>query len=271
MELREFKPLEEWVTNLSDKAYQFNAGSMGTGFIFKILDYRTEENAEHFCNMAMEIIEDANQRFSTYIASSELSKINNGELKIEDASSVQRDVWQQAEDWKEKTSGFFDARAPDGSFDPSGIVKTWAAENAANFLHANGFKQFTLNAGGDVLLSENLDSSVLTRVGLSNLQSITSEDAFINMVLELAGTGLRAVATSGSSERGEHIWRKNGGYAQATVIAKDLITADVWATALIAGGEQAMEILPEDVRAIIVTENDEIRSTAGTYALLGKI
>lgn len=256
---------------MSEQAFQFKAGSMGTGFIFKILDYRNEQQAKQFCEMAMEIIEDANQRFSTYIESSELSKINQGLMTVHDASSVQRDIWSKAADWKIKTNGFFDAKKPDGQMDPSGIVKTWAAQNASNFLEANGFKHFTLNAGGDVLLSRDLANSPLTRVGLSNLKPISSESSFVNMVLELNSTPFRAVATSGSSERGEHIWRKNGELVQASVVGKDLVTADVWATALISGGFEAMDLLPKNVLAMVVTRQGEIRTTEGFYQLLGKL
>ncbi len=268
---RESKQFAVWDTNLSEQAFQFKAGSMGTGFIFKILDYRTQDEAKRFCEMAMEIIEDANQRFSTYLESSELSKINRGELSIEKASSVQRDVWSKAESWKELTGGFFDARTPSGKFDPSGIVKTWAAQNAANFLEANGFKEFTLNAGGDILLSSKLKDSPLTRVGLANLSPIASEDSFVNMVLELNQTDLRAVATSGSSERGEHIWRRSDAFVQANVVASDLVTADVWATALIAGGFEAFDLLPREVIAMAVTKDGQMRSTSGFYPLLAKI
>lgn len=256
---------------MSEKVFQFQAGSMGTGFIFKILDYRNEIEAEHFCKMAMEIIEDANQRFSTYLDNSELSQINRGELALENASSIQQDIWKKAEYWKTQTKGFFDPKSPSGETDPSGIVKTWAAQNASDFLEANGFRQFTLNAGGDVLLSRELSNSTLTRVGLSNLQPIASEDSFINMILELDSTTFRAVATSGNSERGEHIWRQSDEFDQASVVAGDLVTADVWATVLIAGGAEAMELLPEGVAAMVVTKHREIRSTKGFYQLLGKL
>lgn len=263
--------LEGWVTNLSEQAFQFKAGSMGTGFIFKILDFRNEQEAGHFCKLAMEVIEDANQRFSTYLEDSELSKINRGELSLDKSSPLQREIWSKAEDWKIKTNGFFDPVTPVGAIDPSGIVKTWAAQNAAVFLEANGFKQFTLNAGGDVLLSKELVDSTLTRVGLANLSSISSEESFINLVLELNKTKFRAVATSGTSERGEHIWRKNSDLVQANVVAEDLVTADVWATALISGGFEALELLPKDVWAMVVSAQGEIRSTAGFYDLLGKL
>ena len=256
---------------MSEKVFEFKAGSMGTGFIFKIADYRSEDHAIHFCKLAMEIIEDANQRFSTYIPDSELSLINSGQLTIEKASATQRDIWDKAEEFKALTDGFFDARSPEGLFDPSGIVKSWAAANAVNFLQANGFRRFTLNAGGDVLLSEELADSPLTRVGISNLESIASEDSFINMVLELDGTNFRAVATSGSSERGEHIWRKDQQFSQVTVVAKDLVVADVWATTLIAGGQQAIEMLPANVVALSVSDDGSLKSTPNFFQLLAKV
>jgi len=44
------------------------------------------------------------------------------------------------------------------------------------------------------------------------------------------------VATSGIAERGEHIWRRSTPtFVQATVIADDIVTADVLATAVVAG------------------------------------
>lgn len=52
-----------------------------------------------------------------------------------------------------------------------------------------------------------------------------------------AGTR-RALATSGTAERGEHVWRigANSTFHQVSVVASDIVTADVLATAILAGG-----------------------------------
>ena len=57
----------------------------------------------------------------------------------------------------------------------------------------------------------------------------------------------RAVATSGTAERGEHIWRRmDQAFVQATVIADDIVTADVLATAIIAGDADDLRRLTND-------------------------
>ena len=53
-----------------------------------------------------------------------------------------------------------------------------------------------------------------------------------------------ACATSGSAERGDHIWTigaTSAVFAQATVLADDIVTADALATAIIAGGKAALD------------------------------
>jgi thiamine biosynthesis lipoprotein len=120
----------------------------------------------------------------------------------------------------------------------------------------------------------------LNRVGLSNLKSIAEKGASVNMILDLAGTGFRSVATSGSSERGQHIWGKeNTGpseYLQATVVASDLVTADIWATAMISGGASALALFEKTVsqeQAVAVTTSFEgkISSTAGFAKVLAAL
>ena len=75
--------------------------------------------------------------------------------------------------------------------------------------------------------------------------------------MELAGQH-RALATSGSAQRGDHIWK--GGelapahFVQVSVLADDIVTADVLATAIVAGGPVALDDItdrwPVDVLAV---------------------
>ena len=57
---------------------------------------------------------------------------------------------------------------------------------------------------------------------------------------------LRGLATSGYSERGDHIWRPvapavaDAQFIQVTVVADEIIKADVMATAILAGGPATM-------------------------------
>jgi thiamine biosynthesis lipoprotein len=67
----------------------------------------------------------------------------------------------------------------------------------------------------------------------------------------------RAVATSGSAERGDHIWTRFGStdVRQATVIADDIVTADVLATAIVAAGPSGLDDVTArfDIDALVVT------------------
>ena len=225
---------------------------MGTFFTFSIADDVEAERTATDVATACTILVDADERFSLYKPESETSRLNSNSLAWPEASPVQIEVQTLVSEWKNKTSGFFDPVSPEGTYDPSGLVKAWAAKNAAVYLEANGYGDFTLNAGGDVYLGPRVKTDPLSRVGLSNLKSIAAKDASVNMILDLSGSPYRAVATSGSSERGEHIWTKDDlntpKYLQATVVATDLVTADIWATALISGGKQALELFEQECK-----------------------
>jgi thiamine biosynthesis lipoprotein len=87
------------------------------------------------------------------------------------------------------------------------------------------------------------------------------------------------MATSGSAERGSHIWNPKAGgrapagdFIQVSVIAKDLVTADVWATAAFAEGERAIEHLNgiEDLEALFVYPSGELAATEGLIKLLAR-
>jgi hypothetical protein len=49
------------------------------------------------------------------------------------------------------TDGWFDAWAPQGGFDPSGLVKGWAVDRAGTLLRLAGIAEFTIWAGTDRL------------------------------------------------------------------------------------------------------------------------
>lgn len=245
---------------------------MGTVFLFQIQDHRPEVELNRHCEVATEILRDADETFSLYKPESEISKLVRHELRWGVASAVQRSIRSQVENWREMTHGFFDAR-DDKEYDPSGLVKGWAAQNASNYLEANGIVDFTLNAGGDIYLSSELKPSVLSRVGLSNLKPLSSTAAGVNMVLELAGSGYHAVATSGVAERGEHVWRGDTErrFQQVSVVAKDLVAADVWATALLSGGDSAWNTFvtsATDAVALGVFEDGSIVASRGFSSLL---
>lgn len=250
--------------------FSFHAECMGTVFVFQIEDELSDFELGRLCESAMEIIQDADDRFSLYRDDSELSRLKSNTLPWASASSQQQLIKSMAGFWRDQTQGFFDAKT-DEDYDPSGIVKTWAAQNAVNFLEANGISRFTLNAGGDIYLTGNFQNAILGRVGVSKLVSIAHQDSGAALILDLNDTALKAVCTSGTTERGEHIWRSNDEFVQATVIGPDLVEADVWATALIAGGRKALEALEgvgDNLQAVMFDRDGKSLQTSGVSNLV---
>ena len=60
------------------------------------------------------------ERFSTYKETSEISKINRGEVALEGASPELREVFDLAQKTKEETHGYFDIKRPDLSAQAGG-------------------------------------------------------------------------------------------------------------------------------------------------------
>jgi FAD:protein FMN transferase len=91
--------------------------------------------------------------FSTYKDDSEISRINRGELRVSDAPPEVTTVLDLCKRLRVLTDGYFDVRAatPD-VLDPSGLVKGWAVDRAGAILTAHGAREFSVNAGGDILL-----------------------------------------------------------------------------------------------------------------------
>ena len=134
------------------------------------------------------------------------------------------------------TGGVFDARGhdPAGRLDPSGFVKGWAVDEAADRLTAAGARSFAVNAGGDVVLRGEAAPGRAWRVGIRDPRAADRVAAVLHLT-----DG--AVATSGLYERGGHVrdprsGRIPGAYASVTVIGPTLGLADAWATAALALG-----------------------------------
>ncbi|WP_434613111.1 FAD:protein FMN transferase [Arthrobacter sp. A5] len=207
---------------------------------------------ERWADGVERIFADADRRFSLYRPDSELSRIAAGAVALPDSSPAMRRMYALALHWRTVTNGEFTPHRPDGVLDLSGVVKACAAAAAGEWLHSEGHRDWCLNAGGDVLCSGTAGDGGGWQVGIVDPADRTS------LLGSIAATpALPAVATSGSAERGEHIWRRPGTsmeFVQVTVRAADIITADVLATAITAGGSAALHRfsseLPIDVLAV---------------------
>ncbi len=174
-------------------------------------------------------------RFSTYKLESETMKINRGELGESEYSEEMREIFALAEETKRDSDGYFSITRPDGSIDPSGLVKGWAIRNAAWLVENMGYKNYFLDAGGDIQSSGADASGQPWTIGIRNPFNRTE----IVKVLRPHGRG---VATSGTYVRGQHIYnphepdRAIEDIVSMTVIGPDIYEADRFATAAFAMG-----------------------------------
>ena len=200
------------------------------------------------------------EQFSLYQADSELSRVARGDVRLTEASASLRNCYALALDWRDRTQGVFTPHRADGVIDLSGVVKALAIAEAGRALRRSGLTNWSINAGGDVLVGgepgdrfaagESADRA--TPLGTSGPApaAVNVPAEWVVAIVDPADRGdviarvplrhpLRAVATSGSAERGEHIWTARNDlspFRQVSVFAADIVTADVLATAIVAGG-----------------------------------
>jgi thiamine biosynthesis lipoprotein len=253
--------------------------AMGTGFSFRGRSSLSDSDTSIILNQACAILHEADLIFSLYKPESPLSRLALGEISVAECPPVVSEIWDACEAWEKTTDGWFSAFTAEHTFDPSGLVKTWAANRAAEYVLEQGITDFTFNAGGDVLIADGVTEAIDWRMGISKPVSIAADGAGVLTVVDLHRTPFRAMATSGSAERGAHIWNpKEGGrepagvFSQVSVIARDLVTADVWATAAFAEGERAIEHLNriEDLEALFVYADGQLAATNGFANLFAK-
>lgn len=254
--------------------FRRNEECMGTVFVFH--GRTNHSNIAEVLDRACEKLHEADRIFSLYKPESPLSQLARGETSVAACPPVVDHVWNLCEDWEKVTGGYFSAFTLQHTFDPSGLVKTWAAKAAIDVLLSEGITDFTLNAGGDIWLSDELTNELDWKIGISKPITIASPDHGVLTVVNLKETPFRALATSGVAERGSHIWNPQAGevagseIVQVSVLAKDLVTADVWATAAFAEGPRALDrIAKQDgVEALFVFKDGRIDGTDGFAEVL---
>jgi FAD:protein FMN transferase len=187
----------------------------------------------------------ADTLFSTYRPDSDISRMARGEIGLDAAHPDVAEVARLCRIARERTDGWFDAEVPlpgDGTrFDPSGLVKGWAAERAAGVLAAVPDHDFCLNAGGDVIAGCRRADTPPWRIGIE-------DPADRGRLIDVTSLHAGAVATSGTAARGAHIYdprtgRPPSGLASVTLAGPSLLWADVYATAGFARGPGATDWL----------------------------
>jgi thiamine biosynthesis lipoprotein len=217
---------------------------MGTAVSFDINDSSDRTGL----GAAVDWLHHVDETFSTYRIDSEISRLGRGEIDLAGASDEVRRVLHLCERLRLDTNGAFDAMAvpaPNGTMlDPSGVVKGWAIEHAAQMLESHGHESFLINAGGDIALRGERSPGTPWTIGIRD----PHDPCALSITIEAFGP--LAVATSATYERGAHIVDPSTGrpvteLASVTVAGTDLALVDAYATAVFVMGEAGLDWLSD--------------------------
>ena len=215
---------------------------MGMPVIVEIVDPNvTTEAFEGIFSYLISI----DERFSVYKKTSEITLYNEGKINKEDLSDDMKKVLELSEETKNKTNSFFDIMH-DGKIDPSGLVKGWAIFNAAEILRKKGFKNFYVEIAGDIEVRGLNSEGKKWAIGIRNPFN-KKENVKVIYLSE------RGIATSGTYERGHHIYnpkekKQADEIASLTVIGPNIYEADRFVTACFVMGKEGIyfiERLPD--------------------------
>ena len=198
------------------------------------IDVTSEADIEPAIVKVNQYVNQVDEIFSTYKENSIISQLRRNEIAIEQCPPEVIEVWNLCAFVKELTQGAFDPWAIKGGFDPSGLVKGWAADRCAEILLAAGAEHIQVNAAGDLALRGGFAPSQPWSIGVINPDNRLE-------VLQTFDIENGAIATSGTYERGAHINDPHTGLIaigakSATVIGPNGAITDALATALMVAG-----------------------------------
>jgi thiamine biosynthesis lipoprotein len=218
---------------------------------------------------ACAILHRADAVFSTWQPDSPMSRLRRGELSIGDAPAEIAEVLDLCAQAKRMSGGWFDPWRMPGGVDPTGLVKGWAAQRAADALRETGAEAAMVNAAGDIVTfgGPEPESGRAWQLGIRDPRE---PDRIAWVVAVRDG----AVATSAAYERGDHVLDPHTGAParaalSATVTGPDLALADALATGLFAAGVAGLPLIDAlpGYDALLVEPGGEARLT-GQFPLL---
>jgi FAD:protein FMN transferase len=235
---------------------------MGTVVSFAVRTDGRDREAREAVGAAIALLHQVDARFSPYRQDSEVARIESGTLSIEDASDDLRQVLALCEEVTRTTDGYFTTR-PWGKFDPSGLVKGWAVERAANLLLEHGFGHHSVAGGGDVQVH---GTRAQGRPWVAGIADPLRPGTVMSTLPMTDG----AIATSGTAERGGHVVDPHTGraatqLASVTLVGRHLTRVDAYATAALAMGPASLAWVTrqDGLAALVVDCAGQVSWTAG--------
>ena len=211
----------------------------GTVVTFDVRGEAIDDKVESAIADATGFLHQVDEWFSTYRVVSSITALRNGLRTCDEMLEIVQQVIDNCMYLRDLTDGVFDPWAVAGGVDPSGYVKGWAADIAADMMVAAGYFNVSVNAAGDVSNRGFQSPEKPWVVGIRHPEHAME---IVRTVRSLNG----AVATSGEYERGKHILNPKTGLpttslTSATVVGPDGGMADALATALVIAGTDGVK------------------------------
>jgi thiamine biosynthesis lipoprotein len=126
---------------------------MGTVVSFDVRPQGLAYTATHAAiGEARRLLRDADDVVSLYRDDTPLNRLRRAELDLGQCPGEVGEVLAVCEQARDLSGGWFDPWALSGGFDPTGLVKGWAAQRAAKRLSDAGVGAAMVNAAGDISL-----------------------------------------------------------------------------------------------------------------------
>ncbi|MEO5839889.1 MAG: FAD:protein FMN transferase [Acidimicrobiales bacterium] len=244
--------------------------AMGTVATVDVCDDVAPGRADRAIDALVAELERLEEMFSTYRWSSEISRINRGDLDLARSSREVRDVLVACAWLESDSGGVFRIHPPDApdAIDPSGYVKGWATERAAAHLSAAGLRNWCVNVGGDLVASGRPDATRPWRAAVRD----PADPLAVAIVIDVDDA---AVATSATYERGDHLWGaktrpSSEAIASLTVVGPRLAWVDAFATAAYVMGRDGVEWVAthDGYDALAITQSGEYWASPGFERLI---
>jgi FAD:protein FMN transferase len=209
----------------------------------------------------------ADDWFSLWRPDTAMSRLARGRATLAEMPVEVIEVLRLCVHAERATAGRFRARDLAGRVDPTGLVKGWAVARVGRLLQAAGMRDWCITAAGDVLVHGQARPAEPWVIGIADPDRPRE-------LLDAVRLSAGAVATSGTAERGQHIWDPLRGSAargvrSVSVVCADIMRADVLATAAVARGVDVtawLDGLP-GVEALVVHDGGRLEPTSGWASL----
>ena len=260
-----------FLAGCAERTFRKSAFLLGTEVEITVSE-KNAKKAKRAIELALKKIRDEEKNLSYYLASSELSRINqNAGKRWIEASPELFSLIKISLAYSQLTDGAFDIAFSCGGYkkiildekrkrikfaqkgmalDLGGIAKGYIVDRIVKFLQKEGVKEGIVNAGGDLKVFGRKSYRIAIRNPFKKdviaRSPLEADDMAISEVITVKN---KAVCTSGLYERAGHIRNPKTGkpianpLASVTIIAPTAMAADALATAVMVMGRERGEKL----------------------------